>query len=372
MSKESRDKKLTEMQKHMLTGISYMIPIIVAAGTLLGIAALAGQAFGFNPGDKELLESGNEFIRLMAWINQSVGGNFMKLMYPILAAFVAYSIGDRPAIAPGLLGGMLAESMRSGFLGAMIIGYAAGYLIVFMNKTIKIKRQYIGVKSMFLMPVFGCLAVAILSRYVVAPIGIGFTNACIWVVETIGQAGNAALAATLGGAVGFDFGGPVTRAASTISKQLYFDTNFTYVPNMLGGIIPPIGIGLATIIDKYVVGRRVFPPQLTTSGTPCLILGFLGISEGSLPFAISDPVGTIPVTVTGAAVGSAMAYMFGCHTFAGVPCGFYGYPLVTNLFGFFISLTTGVLIVAFGMILRRNYLFKKEEKNAALAAQAQA
>ncbi|VYU34151.1 PTS fructose EIIBC subunit family protein [Clostridium tertium] len=367
MNKEKFDKKLTEVQKHMLTGISYMIPVIVASGTILGIASLAGQAFGFNPGDLELLEtSSSEFVKCMVWLNKIAGGNFMNLMYPILAAFVAFSIGDRPALAPGLLGGMLAHNMKSGFLGALLIGFFAGYLITFMNKHIKIKRQYIGVKSMFIMPVFGCLAVAIVSRYVVGPIGQGFTYGCTWLVNTIGQAGNTALAAVLGGAVGFDFGGPVTRAASTISKQLYFDTNFTYVPNMLGGIIPPIGIGLATIIDKYVVGKRVFPPQLKTSGTPCMILGFLGISEGSLPFAISDPLGTIPVTVTGAAVGSAMAYNFGCHTFAGVPCGFYGYPLVTNLGGFFISLATGVMIVALGMIFRRNYLYKKEQRKMAV------
>ena len=361
MSKETRAKRWSEIQKHLMTGLSYMIPIIVAAGTLIGIASLSGQMLGFDPKDAKLLESGNEFIKFMAWVSQSVGNNFMNLMYPILSGYIAYSISDRPGLAPGFLGGLLANSMGAGFLGAMLIGFLAGETINLINRKIKVSRQYIGVKSMFIMPVVGCLIVVILSKYIVAPIGIGFTNACNWFIKSIGQQGGAILAGVLGGAASFDLGGPVNKTAGAIQKQLFFDTNFTYAPRVLGCIVPPIGIGLATIIDKYVVGKKVFPPELSMAGKPCFILGFLGISEGSLPFAISDPVGTIPVCVVGGFVSSAMAFSFGCYTFAGVPYGFYGWLLISNILGFLISLAVGTVIVSLGMIFRRNYLFKKEQ-----------
>lgn len=361
---ENQRKKINwaEVQRHMLTGISYMIPIIVAAGTIMGFAQITGQIFGFNPGDKELLESSNELLRLIAWISQDVGPSFMGLMYPVLAAFIAYSIGDRPGLAPGFLGGLLASSLGAGFLGAMLIGFLAGYVIIFFNKTIKIKRQYITVKSLFIMPVFGSLIVVLLSRYIVGPIGIGFTKVVTAFMNKIGEIGGAAIAAAIAGGAAFDYGGPVNRVASMVNKQLFFDTNYTYVPNFLGSIIPPIGVGLATIIDKYVVGKRVFDPQLRVNGAPCMILGFLGISEGVIPFAIADPIGTIPITVIGSAVGASLAYLFGCHTFAGVPFGFYGYPLVTNLLAFLFSLLVGVLLVAFGIIFRKNYLYKKQQE----------
>jgi len=364
MKKQEKGIKfqLKQIQRFMMTGISYMIPVVVIAGITMGVTSMIGEFAGFTASDEVLLESSDTFVNLVVWTNQVAGQNFMELMYPILAGYIAFGIADRPALAPGLLGGMLANLLNAGFFGALIIGFIAGYSIKWINKAIKIKRQYIGVKTMFLLPVLGSIVVIIASRIVVAPVGIGFTNLSTWFVETIGQSGGALLSGALGSARAFDFGGPVNKAAGTIGKQLYFDAGYTYIGLMLGSIVPPIGVGLATIMDKFIVGKSVFRPQLKGNGTPCFILGLLGISEGVLAFAIADPL-TIPITMLGSGISAALGYMFGCSIFPGSSYGFYMYPLVENIGGFLIALIVGVIVVMLGMIFRNLQLQKKELAN---------
>ncbi|MCY6354439.1 PTS fructose transporter subunit IIC [Clostridium sp. ZS2-4] len=371
MSKETVKEKWAVLQSHLMTGISYMVPVIVASGTIMGISVLVGQGMGFNAGDPKLLESTNELISFFAWAKQVAGKNLMGLMFPIFSAFVAYSIADRPGLGPGFLGGLLAQLMGSGFLGAMLIGFLAGYVADFLNKKVKVKRTYIGIKTMFIIPVVGALAVIILSRYLVGPIGIAFTKAITSLINGVGDTGGTVLSGIFGGAMGFDLGGPINKTANTLSKQLTIDTNFTQTPVILGAIIPPIGLGLATIIDKYIVGKSVFPPELKASGTPCFLLGFLGISEGAIPFALSDPLGTIPINVMGSAIGAAMSYTFGCWAYIGVPWGFYGWPLIKNIVGFLISLAVGVAFVAVASVFRRNYIYKKQLAEAEAEAAAE-
>ncbi|MCY6371064.1 fructose-specific PTS transporter subunit EIIC [Clostridium ganghwense] len=366
MSKKNFKNNLKETQKHMMTGISYMVPVIVASGTIMGIAILIGQAMGFNAGAKELLDSSNHLIKLCAFMKQVAGKQLMNLMFPVFAAYLSFSIADRPGLGAGFLGGLLANYMKSGFLGALLIGILAGYVTKFMIENIKVKRTYIGIKTMFILPVGSAIAVVLLSLYVVGPIGVAFTNGVIALVNAIGSAGGVVIASVLGGGMAFDLGGPVNKTINTVSKQLTIDAGFSQVPVILGAIIPPIGLGLATIIDKYIVGKKVFPPELRGSGIPCFLLGFLGISEGAIPFALSDPLGTIVINVIGGVIGASVSYRFGCMAYVGVPWGFYGWPLIEGIVGFLISLATGVAFVAVASVFRRNHLYKKEQAKLAV------
>lgn len=365
MNKETLKSKWDILQRYLMTGISYMIPVVVGAGMLMGIGGIAGQIMGFEVWSPEALESTIGVIQTFAWITQVAGKGLMNLMYPVFAAFLAYAIGEKLALTPGFLGGVLAQSMGSGFIGSILIGLIAGYFVKYANENIKIKRKYIGIKTMFIIPVLGVIIVALASKFVVGPIGVGFIKGITAIITAVGAAGGAALSALLGGAMAFDLGGPVNKTAMTIGMQLTSDTGFTYTPVLLGIIIPPIGIGLATIVDKFIVGRKVFPDDLSGSGAPSMVLGVVGISEGAIPFIISDPLGQIPINVIGSAIGASISFMMGSFAHIGVPASIWGWPLIERPAGFFIGLLAGVAFITLATIFRRLSMVKKEETQIA-------
>ena len=361
MKKGTIKEQWSVLQTYLMTGISYMIPIVVGAGMLMGIGGIAGQLLGVDIWSAEALNSSDAIVSTFAWLTQVAGKGLMDLMYPVFAAFLAYAIGDKLALAPGFLGGLLAAQMGSGFVGSILIGLIAGYFVQFANQKIKIKRKYIGVKTMFIIPVSGVIIISLASKFIVGPIGVGFIAGITAVIATVGQAGGAVLSGILGGAMAFDLGGPVNKTAMAVGMQLSSDTGFTYTPILLGIIIPPIGIGLATVIDKYIVGRRVFPEDLASSGVPSMILGIVGISEGSIAFMISDPIGQIPINVIGASIGASISFAMGSFAHIGVPASIWGWPLIENSAGFFIGLVVGVVFIAIATVFRRLALTKKEE-----------
>ena len=327
MSKSTLKEKWGVMQSHLMTGISYMIPVVVGAGMLMGIGGIAGQILNVEIWSPEALNSSNALVSTFAWITQVAGKGLMNLMYPIFAAFLAYAIGDKLALALGFLGGVLASEMGSGFVGSILIGLVAGYLLSLLMKILRLRENVFGIKTMFIIPVLGVIIVSLASKFIVGPIGVGFINGITAIINAVGQAGGAALSALLGGAMAFDLGGPVNKTAMTIGMQLTSDTGFTYTPVLLGILIPPIGIGLATIIDKLLVGRKVFDDGVGGSGLPSMILGVVGISEGAIPFMISDPLGQIPINVIGASIGASISFAMGSFAHIGVPaciwgCGF--------------------------------------------------
>jgi PTS system fructose-specific IIC component len=350
-------------QEHLMTGISYMIPVIVSAGIILGIGIMAGQIMNFDPWSAEVLKSGDHIEKLFAWLTQVAGAGMMGLMFPVFAAFVAYSIADKLGLAPGFIGGLLAVEMGSGFLGAIIIGIVAGYSVKYLNEKLKFKRTFRPVKTMFLIPVFCSLFVIIVSYYIVGPLGLLAISGITAVINVVGNTGEVALAAVIGGSMAFDLGGPINKTALALSMQLNTDAGANaWVPAMIGAVIPPIGIGLATIIDKYVVKRTVFDSQLKADGMPCFLLGFMGISEGAIPFAIRDPFFIIPLNVISSAVGAAIAALLGTSAVTGVPAAIWGWPLSTNPLGWVVAVLVGSLMVCFGAIFRANYLLKKKAK----------
>ncbi len=355
-------ERIENIQKQLMTGISYMMPVIVIAGVTLGLTSLLGQIiFGVNVGSKDVMETATGLQYILCWLNQIAGKGMFSLMYPILAGYIAFAIADRPGLAPGLLGGYLAAHLNSGFIGAVLIGFFAGYFVLYLNKLIKLDRKYVGVKSLFLLPVIGGFAVAIAAYFVAAPIGTGFSYLSKVAVNSIGKGGGAMLSGVLAAARAFDFGGPVNKVAGTIGKQLYFDTGYSYIALMLGALVPPIGVGLSTLISKKVFKENVFSPQLQAGGVSCFVLGLLGISEGVLPFIIMEPA-IIPICMIGSGVAGAIGFSLGSNVFPGSSYGFFMWPLVENILGFLIALIVGVAIVTILMLIYQKYSYSKKQK----------
>lgn len=356
------NKKINKFQQQLMTGISYMMPIIVIAGVLLGVSSLLGEVFFHtNVGKEEILKSPNQFLAFIAWCNQVAGKGMFSLMYPVLAGYIAFAIADRPALAPGMLGGFLAVKLNAGFIGAVLIGFMAGNSVSYLNKSIRLPREYVGVKSLFFLPVLGSLIVIVTCKFLVGPIGEGFSSLSKFLVNSIGPKGGAVLSFALAAGRAFDFGGPVNKMAGTIGKQLYFDTGYSYIALMLGALVPPIGIGLSTIIGKFVTKKEVFDQQLKTGGLSCFILGLLGISEGVLPFIIMDPT-IIPISMIGSGIAGAIGFSLGSNVFPGSSYGFFMWPIVTNIIGFLIALFVGVAIVVILMIIHQKHRYNRRIK----------
>lgn len=352
---------LKELQKNLMTGISYMMPLIIIAGVTMGVTSLLGSVF-FDVSvftEEVLAAQGSPILDFITWC-YNAGSLMFTIMYPVFAGYISFGIADRPGLAPGFLGGLLVVQMVTGFLGAILAGYVAGYSILWLNKSIKINRKYIGVKTLFLLPLLGSIIVLLASKFVIAYIGIGFSSLSQWLITSIGTEGGALLSAGLGAARAFDFGGPVNKMAGTIGKQLYFDTGYSYIALVLGALVAPIGLGLSPYFARIFTKKEIFDPQLKQGALSCLILGFLGISEAVLPFIILYPV-IIPISMIGTAVAGAIGFSLGASVFPGGIYGFYMWPLIENVWGFLIALAVGVLIVCKLMFFYRLRVYNKEQ-----------
>lgn len=358
-------QKLQELQQHLMTGISYMIPIIVPAGIIMGIGIMFGQVAGFNAWDPALLDGNDSVRKLVGWLTQVAGAGMMGLMFPVFSAYVSYSISDKPGLAPGFIGGYLANVMGSGFLGAVAVGLFAGVVVQFMNDHLKFSRTFRPVKTMFIIPVFSALLVIIASYFIIGPIGLVLVKVITTFINAVGETGEVALASVIAGSMAFDLGGPVNKTALALSMQLNTDTGANaWVPAMIGAVIPAIGIGLATLLDKVILKKVVYDNQMKTDGIACFILGFMGISEGAIPFAIKDPLFMIPLNVIASAIGGALAALFGTSAVTGVPAAIWGWPLSTNPLGWVVAVAVGSVIVCAGALIRGSQLAKKKENEA--------
>lgn len=355
-------KKLSELQEHLMTGISYMIPIIVPAGIIMGIGIMIGQLSGYDATNAKYLTSNDSIQKLVAWISQVAGAGMMGLMFPVFAAFVSYSISDKLGLAPGFIGGYLANVMGSGFLGAVAIGLIGGYIVQFLNKKIKFSRTFRPVKTMFIIPVFSTLLVVIISYFIIGPVGNVLVHGITKFITLVGKTGQVALASVIAGSMAFDLGGPVNKTALALSMQLNTDTGANaWVPAMIGAVIPAIGIGMATLLDKVILRKSVFNNQMKTDGIACFILGFMGISEGAIPFAIKDPLFIVPLNVIASAIGGAIAALAKTSAVTGVPAAIWGWPLSTNPIGWVLAVSIGSIIVCLGSLFRGKQLLRKSE-----------
>lgn len=328
--------------RHLFTGISYMIPIVAAGGLLIAVSFM----WGLNPPEGSF----------GATLNM-LGGAAISFMLPIMCAFIAYSIADRPGIAPGLaLGYVCANVIGAGFLGAIIAGLACGYLALYLKK-IKMPKALEGINSVLFIPILTILIVGLLMIYVLGgPISalMGWlTNA----LKNLSTTSSILLGAVMGLMTAFDMGGPFDKVAYTFSVGLLAE-NITapMAANMAAGMSPALGLALASVAFK-----SKFSAQEREAGKVAWALGACFITEGAIPFAAADPFRVIPATMLGSAVTGALSMLFGC-TLAAPHGGIFAIavPGVVGNVGFYIlSIVIGALVTAFTVNVTKSIKWHK-------------
>jgi PTS system fructose-specific IIC component len=289
----------TGAYKHLMTGVSYMIPFVVAGGLLIAISFAVG---GIN-----VFEDTNQGT--FGWTLFQIGAKAgFTLMVPILAGFIAYSIADRPGIAPGMIGGMIASTIGAGFLGGIAAGFIAGYTVKFLSDHIPLPRTLAGLKPVLILPLLGTVIVGVLMYYVVGePVAVALAAITAWLKGL--QGSNAMfLGLLLGAMVAFDMGGPINKAAYAFATGLI--TSQVYAPMaavMAAGMVPPLGLALAAVLFK----NRFSLDEREAAGATA-VLGISFITEGAIPYAAKDPLRVIPALVAGSAVAGAISMVFGC------------------------------------------------------------
>ena len=294
-TKSSNEKK--GIYKHLLTGVSYMLPMVVAGGLIIALSFAFGS-FEMVDGVQKLV--GESHLA-------EIGGLAFSLMVPLLAGYIAYSIADRPGLAPGLVGGLLAVSTGAGFLGGIIIGYFAGYLAMLITKYLPLPKTLEALKPILIVPLLATLATGLVMQFIVGtPIAWLMEALTEW-LKSMGTANAVLLGALLGGMMCTDMGGPINKVAyafgtGLISAQVYAPMAAV----MAGGMVPPLAMGIATLI-----ARKKFAKAEQESGKASLVLGLCFISEGAIPFAARDPLRVIPCCIIGGAITGGLALAFG-------------------------------------------------------------
>ncbi|AML57801.1 EIIBC-Fru [Serratia rubidaea] len=286
--------------RHLLTGVSYMLPMVVAGGLCI--------ALSFMFGIKAFEEKGT----LAAALMQIGGGSALALMVPVLAGYIAFSIADRPGLTPGLIGGMLAVSTNAGFLGGIIAGFLAGYVAKAISGKLRLPSSMEALKPILIIPLFASLITGLVMIYVVGtPVARIMEGLTHW-LQSLGTANAVLLGAILGAMMCTDMGGPVNKAAYAFGVALL--SSSVYAPMaaiMAAGMVPPLAMGLATLL-----ARRKFDKSQQEGGKAALVLGLCFISEGAIPFAARDPMRVLPCCIAGGALTGALSMMFGAKLMA--------------------------------------------------------
>jgi PTS system fructose-specific IIC component len=292
----AKTKKASGVYKHLLTGVSYMLPLVVAGGLIIAISFIFG------------IEAFKEKGTLAAALMSIGGGAAFALMIPVLAGFIAYSIADRPGLAPGLIGGMLASQLQAGFLGGIVAGFFAGYVALWLINHIKLPVNFEGLKPVLIIPLLSSLIVGLFMIYVVGEPAKAIMDGLTHFLQSMGSTNAVLLGLLLGGMMAVDMGGPVNKAAYTFGVGLLASNTFLPMAAvMAGGMVPPLALGLATFVAK-----NRFTADEQIAGKAAAVLGLSFITEGAIPFAANDPFRVIPAAVAGAALTGAISMYFGC------------------------------------------------------------
>ncbi|MFD0694468.1 PTS fructose transporter subunit IIC [Paenibacillus sp. GCM10027628] len=294
-SKAQRSASRTGVYKHLMTGVSNMLPLVVAGGLLIALSFIFGiHAF----------EQKGTFAASLMDIG---GGAAFALMVPILAGFIAFSIAEKPGLAPGLVGGMLASKIGAGFLGGIIAGFLAGYVAKLLKDYIKMPRNFEGLKPILIIPLLATGITGLLMIYVIGePVKAIMDGLTVW-LKSLGSTNAVLLGILLGAMMAFDMGGPVNKAAYTFAVGLLAsDVYGPMAAVMAAGMTPPLGLWLATILAP-----KKFTKEERDAGKAASVLGISFITEGAIPFAAGDPFRVIPSIVVGSALTGALSMLFG-------------------------------------------------------------
>ena len=325
-----------KIYKHLMNGVSHMLPFVIGGGILIALAFLFDD-YSINPSN---FGSNTPFAAFL----KNVGDTAFGFMLPVLAGYIAMSIGDRPALAVGFVGGMLANKGGSGFLGALLAGFIAGYLVVFLKKIFsKLPDSLEGLKPVLLYPLFGILLIGAIIIFVINPpvaaINTGLTN----FLNSMGESSKIILGVILGAMMAIDMGGPINKAAYVFGTASLASGQYDIMAAvMIGGMVPPLSIALCTTFFK-----NRFTKRERQSGLTNYIMGFSFITEGAIPFAASDPLRVIPACAIGSAVAGGLSMGLGCQLRA-PHGGIFVVPVIEHPLGYLIAIAVGAVV---GMIL---------------------
>lgn len=329
-----------QIYKHLMNGVSHMLPFVVGGGILIAIAFLIdGFSVDLNslPADQR---ANFGTITQGAALFKGIGGTAFGFMLPILAGFIAMSIADRPGLAVGFVGGSIAANGTSGFLGALVAGFVAGYIVNLLKKIFsKLPESLDGVKPVLLYPLLGIFLIGVIMQFVVEP-PIGALNTAINNgLNGLNGESAVVLGVLLGGMMAIDMGGPVNKAAYVFGTASIAAGNYNIMAAvMIGGMVPPLAIALATIFFK-----NKFTAEERKAGPTNFIMGLSFITEGAIPFAASDPLHVLPACAVGSAVAGGLSMAFGC-TLMAPHGGIFVVPTIGNPLMYLVALVIGAFI----------------------------
>ena len=326
----------------LMNGVSHMLPFVVGGGILIAIAFLIdGLSVDLNalPADQRA-DFGT--ITPLAALFKGIGDTAFGFMLPVLAGFIAMAIGDRPALAVGFVGGMIASGGKSGFLGALVAGFAAGYIILGLRKICgKLPQAIEKIAPVLLYPVFGILIMGLLMNFVVEPIMGAINTALNTGLSNMGETSKVLVGLILGGMMAIDMGGPFNKAAYVFGTASIAAGNYDIMAAvMIGGMTPPCAIALATLLFKHK-----FTKEQREAGPTNFIMGLAFITEGAIPFAASDPLHVLPACIVGSAAAGALSMAFNC-TLMAPHGGIFVFPVVGNALLYLVALVAGTVISA--------------------------
>lgn len=320
--------------KHLMSGVSNMLPFVVGGGILIALSFMFGITAS-NPSDPN-------YSPIAKLLNDIGGGNAFFLMVPVMAGFIGMSIADRPGFAPAMVGGLISLNNGGGFLGGLIGGFLGGYTVVLLKKVFnKLPQSFEGLKPVLLYPLFGIFITgALMYGFIVDPIA-ALNNGVTEFLKSLGTGNLVLLGIVLAAMMATDMGGPINKAAFTFGIMMI--TAGDYAPHaavMAGGMVPPLGIALATTFFK-----NKFTKDEIDAGKTCYIMGLSFITEGAIPFAAADPVRVIPASAIGAAIAGGLSMFFKVQ----LPAphgGIFVFPVVTNPMMYLLSIVIGSVVTA--------------------------
>ena len=345
-----------KINTQLMNGVSHMLPFVVGGGILIAISFLIdGFAVDINSlsaAERSSFGSITDAARLF----NEIGNVAFKFMLPVLAGFIAMAIGDRPALAVGFVGGMMAANGTSGFLGALAAGFAAGYIVLLLVKLCsKLPDALEKIAPVLIYPVVGILVMGLLMKFAVEPV-MGYINTAMNNgLKSMGSGSRIVLGLVLGGMMAIDMGGPFNKAAYVFGTASIASGNYDMMASvMIGGMVPPCAIALATIIFK-----NKFSKQERQSGPTNLIMGLAFITEGAIPYAAADPFRVIPACVVGSGVAGALSMAFKC-TLMAPHGGIFVVPVMGNKFMYLLArvIGTAVSTVLLGILKKKQTTYK--------------
>ena len=381
--KKKENKVLKDLYKHVMTGISYMIPVLIMGGLIGAFSQIIPYViFKVDPAISisDAVASGQFkgvplLLMRLADIMANFGFTLFGFAIPMFAAFTANSIGGKTALAGGFIGGYVANKptsilklidgkwdsvtpVPSGFLGAILIAFIVGYTVKYLNKNIKLPQKWLAFKSTFLIPLLSSLFCMFLMVFIITPVG-GWLNTQIrTVLQAAGDAGQIVYSIVLAGTTAFDLGGPVNKAAGFVALGFTTEGILPITARTIAIVTPSIGLGLSTLIDRRLVGRKVYEDEFYELGKTSMFLAFMGISEGAIPFALERPSFTIPLYVVGSVIGSLTGVVLGAEQWF-PESAIWAWPLVKNLGVYMFGILVGAVIIAVVNVYYRNNLIKK-------------